>query len=154
MTADGLPFIGYNFASAIEGNFIPQRLQNLCIRDYANTKSLTLSMPVAEYEDTRQSLMLFAQIPHLKRLAGIIFYSILLLPPDPKKRIIFYQHIIGAGKTVHFALEDLSFSSKQESEKIESIYRMSLDRRAHDISSFLIAHRDELDPASKKRDEK
>jgi sporadic carbohydrate cluster protein (TIGR04323 family) len=132
------PFLGYNFAAPICGSSIPQRVQNLCIRDYALTKKLSLSFCVSEYYDFSQSLMLFAQMPLLDQISGIIFYSIELLPINHAKRHRFYQQILESKKTIHFSLEDLQISSQETCGLIEKIYRISRDRRLADTQKKLL----------------
>lgn len=143
MSSQAEEYMGYNFSSAVSGNFIPQRLQNLCIRDYAQSKNLTLTFSASEYADTRQSLILFAQFDHLAKLAGLIFFSILLLPPDRQRRADFYERVCSAKKCVHFALEDLLLDESGKEgglsrAEIERIYLVSLDTRPGETSQALI----------------
>jgi sporadic carbohydrate cluster protein (TIGR04323 family) len=132
-------YLGYNFASSVAGNFIPQRLQNLCIRDYARTKGLLVSFSASEYADAGRALMLFTQFESMDRLAGLVFYSIQLLPADRARRLEFYARIRALGKEVHFALEDLLFDgATQDHATIERIYQISMDGRLPGTSQRLI----------------
>ena len=123
-------FIGYNFCGAVHGTVIPQRLQNLCIRDYARGKGFNITFSVSEYTDPQRSLMLFAQFEFKDRvLSGFVFFSLLLLPIDPVRRKEFYERALAARHTVYFALEDLSMSTAAEAAEMERLYRISVDQR-------------------------
>src|SRR3954462_9230951 len=101
-----LPYMGYNFSSPVGGQLIPQRLQNLCIRDYAATMGMIMNFSVSEYADEHETLMLFAQLPKLDRISGFVFYSYLQRPSDTEKRQSFMRQVLTAGKEIHFALEN------------------------------------------------
>ena len=132
-------YLGYNYAGPVGQVPIPQRLQNLCIRDYAQSKKLVLLFSAAEYFDSGQSLMLFAQFEHWEKIAGLIFYSIQLLPSDHERRARLYRRVLESGKELHFALEDLSMSTDQEQKRIERIYRLSIDPRLNITRQRLLA---------------
>jgi sporadic carbohydrate cluster protein (TIGR04323 family) len=134
-----LPFLGYNYSSAVGGQAIPQRLQNLCIRDYAANKKLPLNFSVSEYADEHETLMLFAQLPKLDRISGFIFYSFLLLPSEPAKRSQFLIAVLSAGKQIHFALEDLSMTQLSDIDSIDRMYRITRDRRLADSRESVLA---------------
>ncbi|MBI3556184.1 MAG: hypothetical protein HY074_07965, partial [Deltaproteobacteria bacterium] len=123
-------FIGYNFCGAVHGTVIPQRLQNLCIRDYARGKGFNITFSVSEYTDPQRSLMLFAQFEFKDRvLSGLVFFSLLLLPVDPVRRKDFYTRVLAAKVVVHFALEDLVLSTAQDAAEMERLYCISVDKR-------------------------
>lgn len=115
-------YIGYNFASPIQGSVIPQRLQNLCIRDYAAVHGLNLSFSSSEYWDYSKALMLMGLLHQLNVLDGIIFYSFALLPMDKKRRNHFLETILADGKQIHFALENLHFSKIEDLGELEYFY--------------------------------
>ena len=133
-------FLGYNFCGPVDGSSIPQRLQNLCIRDYAKGKGLVVSFSVSEHLDSSQSMMLFAQLEHLSTISGFIFFSLLMLPEDQEKRIRFYQCLAAAGCSIHFALEDLSAKREEDFAFIEKLYRISTDKRMQSDHEARLAH--------------
>jgi sporadic carbohydrate cluster protein (TIGR04323 family) len=133
------PYLGYNFSSAVGGQLVPQRVQNLTIRDYAATKGLNVSFSVSEYADERETLMLFAQLPKLDRISGFVFYSLRMLPADARKRMEFLEQVTRAGKEVHFALEDLAVRKPEECRDLDRMYRISADRRLEDARQSLLA---------------
>lgn len=133
-------YLGYNFTSPILGNFVPQRVQNLCIRDYARAQGLTLTFTVSEYFDARQALMLFAQLDH-ENVRGFIFYSLLLLPADHARRRMFYERVAQKNLVVHFALETLVMRSPADREPVDRMYRIGTDARLEQTREELIRMR-------------
>ena len=132
------PFLGYNFCSAVDGQLIPQRLQNLCIRDFAQSTGRVVAFSVSEYSDASQALMLFGQFEHIDKVAGFIFFSILCLPADDVLRRKFYAQAVKAGVEVHFALENLSLVGESDVVLTERVFRVSKDTRLEDTRLELI----------------
>ena len=139
MDSSPLPYLGYNFCSAIEGNLIPQRLQNLCIRDYAASHLLKVAFSASEYSDPSQALILFAQFETASTLAGCIFFSIQLLPADDRLRKRFFSLIREHRLSVHFALENLRLLPDEDPQTIERTFRISGDPRLDQTREALIA---------------
>ncbi len=125
-------FLGYNFGGPSRGGFVPQRLQNLCIRDHAARHGLVLSFSVSEYFDAAPALMLFSQFEHIGALDGLIFFSLALLPGDRKRRAAFYARMTDSGKELHFALEDLVWTPGRPWKDIDRLYRLRFDSRPDD----------------------
>lgn len=117
---------------------IPQRLQNLCIRDYARQKALTLTFTVSEYFDHRRALMLFAQFGHADSFSGFVFYSLALLPADTELRARFFAKVASHDLAVHFALEDLALPGGADPSSIERIYLIRVDQRLDAARDALI----------------
>jgi sporadic carbohydrate cluster protein (TIGR04323 family) len=129
-------YLGYNFAAPILGSVIPQRLQNLCIRDYAKQKGLTLSFTASEYFDHRPALMLFAQFNHGEAVSGFIFYSLTLLPRDPALRARFFSLCERHRLEVRFALEDLQMGDDPRG--IDRLYQIRVDPRLDQTREALL----------------
>ena len=53
-----LGYRGYMFSREIKGNFIPQRVQNLVIKDFCKRKNLFFKLSSAEYIMENSFLML------------------------------------------------------------------------------------------------
>ena len=75
-------FRGYIFSRKIEGNFIPQRVQNLVIKDFAARKNLFFKLSATEYKMENCFLMLNSTLKNLKSIEGMIFYSLFMLPEN------------------------------------------------------------------------
>ena len=54
----GFGFKGYVSSAAINGNYIPQSLQNLKIRDYANSIGINFELSITEYNFKKKNLNL------------------------------------------------------------------------------------------------
>ena len=113
---------GYIFSRKIKGLIIPQKVQNLVIRDYANRKKLFFKLSKVEYSFTKSYLMLKSLVKEMKYLIGLIFYSLYLLPDSKNERINFLSQIIKNKKQIHFALEEIVIKNKKELQKIEDIF--------------------------------
>ena len=66
---------GYIFSRNINNNFIPQRVQNLVIKDFAKRKNFFFKLSSTEYIMNGSYLMLGALVKEVKTLEGVIFYS-------------------------------------------------------------------------------
>ena len=113
---------GYIFSRKIKGLMIPQKVQNLVIRDYASRKKLFFKLSKVEYSFTKSYLMLKSIVKEIKYLNGLIFYSLNLLPEKKNERISFLNQIINNKKQIHFALEEIVIKNKKELKKIEDIF--------------------------------
>lgn len=112
---------GYIFSRNINGNFIPQRVQNLVIRDFADRKKIFFKLSSTEYNMKNCYIMLNSLIKDINKIDGIIFYSIEMLPEDKKKALKLIDFIINKKKTVYFAVEEFKVSSKKDLKKIKEI---------------------------------
>tara|TARA_B100000686_G_C16051794_1_gene600321 strand:- start:119 stop:538 length:420 start_codon:yes stop_codon:yes gene_type:complete len=122
-------FRGYVFSRPIKGNLIPQKVQNLVIRDYALRKNLFFKLSAVEYSPQNSFLMLNLILKELNILKGLIFYSIFMLPEDKKKRENFFYSIIEKKKEVHFALEEIILRKKEDLTLIEDIFYIEKNKR-------------------------
>jgi sporadic carbohydrate cluster protein (TIGR04323 family) len=112
---------GYIFSRNINGNFIPQRVQNLVIRDFADRKKIFFKLSSTEYNMKNCYTMLNSLIKDINKIDGIIFYSIEMLPEDKKKALKLIDFIINKKKTLYFAVEEFKVSSKKDLKKIREI---------------------------------
>lgn len=122
-------YLGYNFCGPVGGDVIPQRLQNLCIRDYAQSQKITVSFSASEYFDSKPSLMLFSILENMGDIEGFVFFSILLLPAEKDRRHEFFKKVVAEKKPVHFALENLSMHDQASCKRIARIYQIGVDDR-------------------------
>lgn len=114
-------FRGYISSREIGGNIIPQRVQNLVIRTYAQTKGILFLLSATEYYMNNCHMMLNAVLDELDRLEGVIFYSTHLLPKNAPERRKMYDLILKSGAELHFALEELSIKNEQDIALIEEL---------------------------------
>lgn len=119
-----LGYRGYIFSRRIEGSLIPQRVQNLVIRDYAEQKKILFKLSATEYKMVNCYVVLENVLKELNSLDGMIFYSLYMLPKDHKTRNLFFNKIIVKKKKLHFALENITASNKKDFLKIETILKI------------------------------
>ena len=117
-------FRGYIFSRKIEGNFIPQRVQNLVIKDFAARKNLFFKLSATEYKMENCFLMLNSTLKSLKSIEGIIFYSLFMLPENNLDRNKIMKIFIKKKKKLFFALEEISLSTNNDIKKINNIFKL------------------------------
>ena len=113
---------GYISGGRINGNLIPQRIQNMAIRGYAESIGATLLLSASEYNIPGSAVILRGILDEYNDVDGYIFYSIWQLP--------FRSELFGRIKTVsgkenktfHFALENKKISASQEWDELEDLF--------------------------------
>ena len=114
---------GYVSSSSINNNFIPQKLQNLLIRDFCSNNSLSLNLSSIEY--SKSILILKSLLKELRYIDGIVFFSIYQLPKNEKLRLKIYNQTIQNKKTLYFALENKSVTKRNDFQSIEDIFKIN-----------------------------
>ena len=117
-------FRGYIFSRKIDGNFIPQRVQNLVIKDFCNRNNFFFKLSATEYKMINSYMMLKSLLKNLKNLDGIVFYSLFMLPDDKIDRVNLIQKIFIKKKKIAFALEEIIVESIGDFGKVETIYNI------------------------------
>lgn len=123
---NGKGFRGYIFSRSIGVNFIPQRVQNLVIRDFAERNKIFFKLSSTEYNMKNCFLMLNSLIKNIKNIDGIIFYSIEMIF-ELKKIDEFFKKLLLEKKTIYFALEEIKVSSSNDIKKLNRILRIKKD---------------------------
>jgi len=103
---------GYIFSREFNGNLIPQKIQNIILRDYSQKNNYNFIMSSVEYSMKNCYFVLEGLVKNLKKYDGIVAYSIFQMPLDQKKRIKIYKDFISNKKELHFALENVVLSKK------------------------------------------
>ena len=103
---------------------VPQSVQNLVIRDYCEKNKLFLLLSATEYAMENSDLMLFKILNELKKLDGIVAYSIFQLPEDNIRRNFFFKKILKNKKSVYFALEGLILKKQNDVDKINILWNI------------------------------
>ena len=114
-------FRGYIFSREINDNFIPQRVQNLIIRDFALRNKIFFKLSSTEYNMKNSYTMLNSLIQDYLKIDGIIFYSIEMLPNDKKFINNLMKTFVEKKKKIYFALEEIKVSNKNDIKKIIEI---------------------------------
>ena len=118
-------FRGYVASGRINGHFIPQHVQNIIIRDYANKNNLLYKLSSSEYIMENSTMILESLICELDKLEGIILYSMFQLPSDRIYRTNFYKKIIESKCTLHAAVENNMLIDDSDIVKWEEILILS-----------------------------
>ena len=84
-------FRGYIFSRRIEDSIIPQRVQNLVIKDYCERNNLFFKLSATEYKMDNCYLMLKSVLKNIQSIDGIVFYSMFMLPNLKKDRLEIFK---------------------------------------------------------------
>jgi len=112
---------GYIASRAVSGNTIPQRVQNMVVREFANAKGIEFKLSAVEYIMPECYMILEDVLNELPKLEGVIMYSLFMLPDDKKRRRVIFDHILDQGCVFHAALENLSIHTANDISRIEDI---------------------------------
>lgn len=114
-------FRGYIFSRKINGNFIPQRVQNLVIREFANRKDIMFKLSSTEYNMKNSYIMLNSLSDDYIFIDGVIFYSIEQLLDNKKICLKIIRFLLNKKKIIFFALEELKISNISELDQLNEI---------------------------------
>lgn len=115
---------GYIFSRPFMNERVPQRVQNLVIRDYCSRNNHNYLLSFTEYAFNEDFYILQNLVNNMKDIDGIIFYSIFLLPKQDKIRVNLINKILKQKKYLFFALEDMKLSNKNDIHKIDNIWKI------------------------------
>ena len=113
---------GYIFSRSFLDERVPQNVQNLVIREFCKKENLFYNLSASEYAMINCYKILNQLIHELKKLDGIVAYSLFQLPEDNEKRNKIFMHMLKRKKTFYFALENLKLSKPKDLQKIENIW--------------------------------
>ena len=114
-------FRGYGCSAMKQGEFIPQRIQNMMIRQYAESRDFQFLLTAFEYNMDDCFMMLRSVLKTLEGVDGIIFFSLRQLPESAIDRKQIYDAVLAEGKELHFALEQMAITSHGDLENLEDI---------------------------------
>ncbi|HEY1727850.1 MAG TPA: LIC12192 family sporadic carbohydrate cluster protein [Candidatus Baltobacteraceae bacterium] len=112
---------GYIASRPVRGSVIPQRVQNLVIRDYCTRRGLIYLVSSAEYAMPECYMMLENVLRELPKLEAIVCFSVFMLPAQAARRRELYTRILESGATLHAALENLELRSAAQIERFEDL---------------------------------
>ena len=117
---------GYIFSRPFLGERVPQHIQNIVIRDYCLKNNITFLMSATEYAFEGSLYILAELIDNLRNYDGLVFYSLFQLPVKKSVRHEIYKSIVKKNKQIHFVVENLSCSSKNDIENIEKLFLLKI----------------------------
>jgi len=121
-----LGFRGYISSRPFDGERAPQHVQNIVIRAYCDRKRLPYLLSATEVAMPDSFLMLEQLLEHIYKVQGIVFYSLLQLPSNSHRRQTMCAKIIETGRSIHFAVEELSIKNKGDLHRIERIMEVKM----------------------------
>lgn len=113
---------GYIASRPIQGSRVPQHIQNLVIRDYAQRNGLAFKLSATEYAMPHCYMMLDQVLEELPALDGIVLYSMFMLPHAAERRRAAYRRVIDQGAVLHAAVEDMTLGSESDIARWEDIF--------------------------------
>lgn len=121
MSSNQKGYRGYVFSRPIDNHRVPQHIQNLVIRDYAQRRKLHYLLSGTEYAMADCYLVLEQVLAELPALDGMILYSMFMLPADAARRAEIYRKVLAAGGTLHAAVEGFVLADQADAERWESV---------------------------------
>ncbi|MFT6069471.1 MAG: sporadic carbohydrate cluster protein (TIGR04323 family) [Bacteriovoracaceae bacterium] len=112
---------GYIFSRDFSGSFVPQRVQNLVIKNYVTMRGDEFLLSATEY-GLKNCYMMLSALSKEMTCEGVVLYSVFLLPEDSELRENYLKLFISRGKSVHFALEGIVVDKLEELEGIHNIF--------------------------------
>ena len=126
---------GYIFARPFMGERAPQHVQNIILRDYCTKRGHELLLAATEYAMPESFMILESVLADLTSIDGIVFYSLYQLPLQPAQRESVYSRALEAGKSLHFAVEGMSISRREDVDSVEQclLVKATLDHCAPEV---------------------
>lgn len=126
---------GYIFARPFLGERAPQHVQNIILRDYCTKKGHELLLAATEYAMPDSFMILESVLADLASVDGIVFYSLYQLPTQLAQRKSVYSRVLGAGKSLHFAVEGMSIVTQEDVESVEQclLVKVTLDHFVKEV---------------------
>ncbi len=117
---------GYICSRPFLGERVPQHVQNLVIRDYCQRNGLEYLLSATEYAMPGCFMILNQLIDEISDVAGIVAYSLFMMPEKTPQREHIFCSILNAGRSLHFAMEGLKVSNAETLARVEDIWRVRL----------------------------
>lgn len=117
-------FRGYIFSREINSNFIPHRVQNLVIKDFAQRKNLFFKLSSTEYIMKKSFYMLKALLKDINFIDGVIFYSYEMFFDNVNLCIDFSRKLIEKKKHIYFAVEEIEIKSRKDLVNLKKIFQI------------------------------
>jgi len=117
---------GYVSSSRINNQVIPQRVQNILIRQYCLSIGVDYSLSATEYNHPNSSRVLRSSINECfeSNINGLVFYSMSQLSLNHTPWDLLYKLIIEGDSELHFAIETSVVRTKEELDSIQRLLRL------------------------------
>ena len=118
-------YMGYIFSREIDGNIIPQKVQNLVIRDFAQRSNMNLILSSTEYKMQNSFLILNSLIAKkTNKYTGIIIYSLFMLKNYSNLNKIL-EKIKKNNIRLFCALEEIEIKKNSDLSSLKKIFFIS-----------------------------
>jgi len=115
---------GYVFSREMGTNFVPQRVQNLVLRNYCDKNGYQYLLSATEYGMENCYMILHSQLDLLEQVEGLVFYSTHQLPESEHDRKYLFDQFLKNKKELHFALEEIIVLNQNSLEMVEDIMKI------------------------------
>ena len=115
---------GYISSRKIKGQLIPQKVQNLVIRDYCKNKNLLYLLSSVEYKMKNSYTILMDLINNMQSYDAIVAYSVFQLPEKDSVREQLLKRILKKNKRFYFAVEEIKFSKANDIKTINKLWKI------------------------------
>ncbi len=100
----------------------PQKVQNLVIRNYCNSKKINYLLSATEYSMKNSYLILNEFLSFKDGADGLVLYSLFQLPVDLDKRNLVFHKVLSNKKELHFALENLVLKKNSDIDLLNNLF--------------------------------
>jgi sporadic carbohydrate cluster protein (TIGR04323 family) len=116
---------GYVSSRKIADSIIPQKIQNMLLRNYCRENNYLLALSSTEYSPDNSFLMLEKTINEIDIYHGVIAYSIYQLPNDKNYRNKLLKKIINKNKIFFFILENICVKNLLHLKELNQIINLN-----------------------------
>lgn len=116
---------GYIGSRAYTFGEFPQFVQNMVIRQCCQRHHLTYLLSATEYRMSGCYMMLQELVSTSDNMDGIVMFSVFMLPEQYEARVSIYNQLLQHGKTLYFALEDLSITTGEQVKSVEALLHLN-----------------------------
>ena len=106
---------GYISSGKIDGNFFPQKIQNLCLKNYCDVNKYTLILSATEFKMKGSNLVLKGLKEKLNSFEGIVFFSIKQIDKD---KLSILKYFVNLKKEIQFYYENIEIKNIKNYKKI------------------------------------
>ncbi len=125
MKNNELGYRGYVGSRIYKCGDFPQGVQNMVIRNFCQRNQMTYLLSATEYAMPGCYMILEEIVNAIQSVNGIVMFSIFMLPGSVAARQDIYKRVLGANRTLHAALEDISIRSVADIQMVEDILNVS-----------------------------
>jgi len=105
------------------GERVPQRVQNIVMRNYCEKNGFSYLLGVVEYSFENSTYILDSLVgDHESSDDGLVLYSMFQLPRNKYKRRAIAEKLFNQGRRMDFSLEGFSIDNENDFNQVEEIW--------------------------------